>query len=57
MDLGKPILLTQQELNEIFEDPEFDVIKRYSDALMTMYMCAFYSPILPMGMIFSVVSL
>ncbi|KRX04521.1 hypothetical protein PPERSA_04336 [Pseudocohnilembus persalinus] len=57
VDKGYPILYTQTELNNIFEEPEFDIVKRYSDCLQSMYLCAFYSPILPVGMIWSILGI
>ncbi|KAL4491266.1 hypothetical protein ABPG72_021652 [Tetrahymena utriculariae] len=38
---------TQQQLNQIFEDPEFDIILKYSRLLKTIFLMAFYAPIIP----------
>ncbi|EAR99889.2 calcium-activated chloride channel protein (macronuclear) [Tetrahymena thermophila SB210] len=38
---------TQQQLNQIFEDPEFDIILKYSRQLKTIFLMAFYAPIIP----------
>lgn len=45
-------VLTQSQLNELFEDPEFDITLRYSEILRNMYITAAYSPIIPVGSIF-----
>lgn len=57
VDLGLPVVLTQIELNRLFECPEFNIIKRYSQCLKTMYVVAFYSPIIPIAIIWGLFAL
>jgi len=41
----------------MFEKPDFDIAKGYSDIMKTMWFTAFYAPVIPMGLIFSIISL
>ena len=50
-------MLTQHELNKIFEKPEFNISKRYAVYLNTMFMCAFYSSVLPISIFWSILAL
>lgn len=50
-------VLTQSQLNELYEDPEFEISMRYAVAINTVFSCGFYSPILPIGLIWGILSL
>lgn len=54
---GKACKLTQREANLIFEGPEIDIAQAYANALKTMWLTAFYAPILPIGIPISLVGI
>lgn len=37
----------------LFEDPEFDIVKRYSNIFKLIFLVGFYASILPMGLPFA----
>ena len=39
------------------EDPDYNIGKRYADVMKTMWFTFFYSPVLPIGTIFSIVAI
>jgi len=40
-------LMTQHEVNSLFEYPQFDVSSKYAGNIKTMWMTAFFAPLLP----------
>lgn len=47
----------QGELDELYSDPIFDITLEYASVIKTMYMTAFYSVLLPIGMFWSILAL
>ncbi|KAL4489888.1 hypothetical protein ABPG72_010787 [Tetrahymena utriculariae] len=54
---GVESIKTQSELNQLFENPQFQIQERYAQILMTMFTTAFYSPIVPMSLFWSLIGL
>ncbi|EWS72684.1 kinase domain protein (macronuclear) [Tetrahymena thermophila SB210] len=54
---GVESIKTQSELNQLYENPEFQIQERYAQILMTMFTTAFYSPIVPMTIFWSLIGL
>jgi hypothetical protein len=50
-------VLTQQELNELMEKPDYSSAKRYGDIMKTMWFTFFYGDIIPIGILFSIIGL
>ncbi|EGR30034.1 phage head-tail family protein, putative, partial [Ichthyophthirius multifiliis] len=50
-------VLTQQQLNTMFENSQFPIEERYSQILVTMFTTAFYAPILPTSIMWSCLAL
>ena len=48
---GDKCTLTQDEVNVIYEDPEFDFSVKYANIIITMFVTAFYGPIMPIGIL------
>ncbi|KRX03774.1 hypothetical protein PPERSA_04282 [Pseudocohnilembus persalinus] len=46
----QPILITQDKLNKIFEQPDFHIVFRYTIILKTMFLVSFYASLVPMGL-------
>jgi hypothetical protein len=56
--LDKPIPeYTQRELNDIYEYPDMDISYKYSYIAKTFLMSAFYMPLLPVGVIISIIGI
>ena len=53
---GQFCVLTQQQLNNLYEDPEFKISQRYAVLLNTLFTTAFYSSILPFALIWGIFS-
>jgi len=49
--------MTQKELNDIFEDPKFPFAQRYAGYVKTVCSAALFTSIVPMAMLFSLISL
>jgi hypothetical protein len=54
---GKRCTLTQQELNNLFKDPEFDFISAYSNIIKTMFFTSLFSSYIPLGTLINVVGI
>ena len=54
---NQPITITQLKLNEIYEEVSFDIVSRYTTVLKSMYLTAFYAPILPIGVLWCLLGL
>ncbi|EGR32796.1 hypothetical protein IMG5_070780 [Ichthyophthirius multifiliis] len=54
---GQKCLLTQQQANKLHELPSYEIEIGYVDVLKTMYMTAFYCPLIPLGLIFSFIGI
>ncbi|KAL4489887.1 hypothetical protein ABPG72_010786 [Tetrahymena utriculariae] len=52
---GNQSVKTQEELNLIYENPQFPIEERYAQLLTTMFTTAFYCPIVPMTIIWSLI--
>lgn len=50
-------LMTQEEAHELAEFPQFEIAKFYAQIMQTMYLTAFYAPILPLGSLVSIIAL
>jgi hypothetical protein len=50
-------ILTQNQLNEFFEESEFSIGDKYADILTTMWVTFLYAPVIPIVLIFSLVNL
>ncbi|KAL4483923.1 hypothetical protein ABPG72_013929 [Tetrahymena utriculariae] len=49
--------LTQEQLNNLYEYPQYNISQQYANNLKTMFMVAFYSPIIPIGIVYSMVAI
>lgn len=49
--------LTQKEANEIMEDPEYDLGKRYAEVIKMMWISFLYMTLIPIGSVISCVGL
>lgn len=49
-------VLTQKQIQELYENPDFPIASFYAALLKTMFFCAFYAPIIPIGVILSMVT-
>jgi len=49
--------LTQEQAHELFQGPPFDIDWRYGYLIMTMFLTMFYAPILPMGIVYTIIGL
>ncbi|KAL4484378.1 hypothetical protein ABPG74_019555 [Tetrahymena malaccensis] len=54
---GVESIKTQSELNLLYENPQFQIQERYAQILMTMFTTAFYSPIVPITIFWSLIGL
>jgi len=54
---GPNCSLTQREANLLFEGPPIDIAQCYANILKTVWVTAFYAPVLPIGIPISVVGL
>ncbi|KAL4484377.1 hypothetical protein ABPG74_019554 [Tetrahymena malaccensis] len=52
---GNQSVKTQEELNLLSENPQFPIEERYAQLLTTMFTTAFYCPIVPMTIIWSLI--
>ncbi|EAS02382.2 phage head-tail family protein, putative (macronuclear) [Tetrahymena thermophila SB210] len=52
---GNQSVKTQEELNLISENPQFPIEERYAQLLTTMFTTAFYCPIVPITIIWSLI--
>ena len=57
IQMGSKSTLTQQQMNNLFENPEHDLARSYVLVLKTIYFTAFYSVIIPIGMFVSIIGL
>ncbi|EAS04833.2 kinase domain protein (macronuclear) [Tetrahymena thermophila SB210] len=48
---------TQEQLNTLYEYPQYNISQQYANNLKTMFMVAFYSPIIPVGILYSMVAI
>ena len=53
----KTSLMPQKTLNNVYEEPEFDIARRYAVLLNTMFSTAFYSAIIPNCQIYAMIYL
>ena len=44
-------VLTQQQVQIVFENPSFPITTHYASLLQTVLICAFYAPLIPIGVI------
>lgn len=49
--------MTQQQANDTFQKPAYDISLRYAAVLNTMLLTAFYAPLLPIGLLWGLVGL
>lgn len=49
--------LTQEEANLLFENPPFEIAEKYGAILYILFMTAFYAPIMPVCLLFSILAL
>ncbi|KRX05730.1 hypothetical protein PPERSA_09870 [Pseudocohnilembus persalinus] len=54
---GKGLLYTQEELNQIYENPQPKLSYLYASIIKTMYFTAFYCVLEPLGIIISIIGL
>ncbi|KAL4435368.1 hypothetical protein ABPG74_022851 [Tetrahymena malaccensis] len=54
---AKKCYLTQEQLNNLYEYPQYNISQQYANNLKTMFMVAFYSPIIPIGIVYSMVAI
>lgn len=48
--------LSQQQIQDLYENPDFPIAVYYATLLKTIFFCAFYAPIIPIGVIFCMVT-
>jgi len=54
---GSNCKLTQEEANLLFEGPPIDIAQNYANVLKTIWVTAFYAPVLPIGVPLAVLGL
>ena len=54
---GLECVKTQEQLNKMYEDPEFDLTQRYAIVLNTLFTTAFYAPVLPVGICWAIIAI
>lgn len=49
--------MSQKEANKLFEGPHFDMSKEYAGLIKTMWLSAFYAPVMPFGIVISLLGI
>lgn len=49
--------MTQIQLNTLMEEPEYDISIRYPIIINTIFVTAFYAPLIPLALIFGCLAL
>eukprot|EP01016_Furgasonia_blochmanni_P004483 TRINITY_DN1173_c0_g1_i2.p1 TRINITY_DN1173_c0_g1~~TRINITY_DN1173_c0_g1_i2.p1 ORF type:complete len:279 (-),score=51.93 TRINITY_DN1173_c0_g1_i2:190-1026(-) len=49
--------LTQAELHEVYEGVDFSIAFRYAGIMRTMFATAFYAPIIPLALVWSIIAM